>query len=408
MLITLHRYILRELLKALGLALLVFGFVLLVVPVAQMLRDGVGIGTTLVNIPRMLPLISPMLLPLMVITGVLVCYGRFAGANELVAVEAGGINPFWLTTPALAAAGLATIITLYLNDSLLTQSTVRIRQSVLTAKTEILRRRLARPGSFVFYDLAFVRLPREGDHAGIDITFFNESRNGETDAQDRWDPEYPHQSLRFLARDHDISLLKAGDGDHYVLAELRSFQRLGLDSSELRVGSADLAEKRLKIGSATDDDGTIDPNRITYWGIQYLLVKLQERRGQIAEAKVELAALPGDGTDDVRQAQLERVIRDRGRSVDKYLAELHFKIAMSFACIAFALVGIPIGLTFRSERTAIGFAIGLAVAIAFFILIKGLQNGAKDGLISHALIWLPNLMLICTSAGLWWRIRRGN
>src|SRR6185369_17234261 len=40
-----------------------------------------------------------------------------------------------------------------------------------------------------------------------------------------------------------------------------------------------------------------------------------------------------------------------------------------FSCVAFALIGVPLGITTHRRETSVGFAVGLIVAIFYFLFI---------------------------------------
>jgi lipopolysaccharide export system permease protein len=152
MLVTLPLHVLRELGKALGLAIAIFGFVLLAIAAGQMMRDGASIFTVFSVLPYLVPLVSPMVLPLTIITGTLICYGRLSATNEFSAAQAGGVHPLWIAAPGLAVATLATCVTVFLNADVLDMATVRIEKAILSDMAGILQRKLSKPGSILFYD----------------------------------------------------------------------------------------------------------------------------------------------------------------------------------------------------------------------------------------------------------------
>ncbi len=404
MLITLSLYILRELGKAMGLALMVFTFILMAVSSVQVIRDGASIFTVLKIMPNIFPLISPMVLPLTIITGTLICYGRLSASNEYIAVQASGINPRWFAAPALAVAILASIITVYLNADVLAAAVKGIESSLLADKTNILRRSLSKPGSFNFEDLCISRFPRSWDkasRAGIDIIQFRKAKDDENFDDKPINPEYPYPDKCYLAKDHSISLLEDKANDViYVQVEGSNVIQLDLRGRDVQVPSAEKGKFKWVIQG---DRGrtSISIGRVSYWGINYLIIKVREASEAMAlewKKHQELA-----DTDAAASGWHLNRYKEERESWLKRLAELHMKLSLSFACIGFAVVGIPLGLRSRRGSTTNGFAIGIVVAVVYFVIIKALQGNVRDDHLGWWSLWLPNVALLVLGAILWWR-----
>jgi len=536
MLLTLPLYVLREFGKALGIALLIFSLILLGFAAGQVMQDGAGIFTILTILPNLFPLVSPMVLPLTLITATLVCFGRLAGGNEFVAVQAGGVHPAWVAAPALAVALLAATITAYLNDAVLTSATSSIEKALVRDKTMILKRQLERSGSFLFENAAISRLPRQEGQAGVDITFFASGADRGRAGTERWEAEIPHQRRRILARDHRMSLTESAEGALFVEAELKNFQQFDLAAREIRPPSAQRAFIHWPIGSE-GKEWRVNINRVTYWGIGRILAERRRVRddlerlgsallrdddvaawGEFAAALLESAQREGPSparriweslTPEARAAMrlaaeaaplsgeqrnlllralnrllaLPTLVDDRAfrglawtpegqellrgaredlspsaiarlnrlaleaafprliaaslpvslddapkrieaaidqapdfrmmsremlKSYRKHTAELHLKLALSFSCVAFACVGIPLGLLMRRETATIGFGAGILLAGVYYVVIKSFQALVQAGvaLTPWWTLWLPNLALLIISAVLWLRARR--
>jgi LPS export ABC transporter permease LptG len=77
------------------------------------------------------------------------------------------------------------------------------------------------------------------------------------------------------------------------------------------------------------------------------------------------------------------------------LVEIHKKLAIPFACLAFALVGIPLAQSLRRAGRGGGFALSLAILVGYYVLLSTGETWASDGRLPPALaMWLPNLILI--------------
>ncbi len=536
MLVTVPRYVLREFGRSFLLALLIFSCIMLAFLAGQIFQDGVGIFTILAISPYLFPLASPLIIPLTIITSCLVCYGRLASNNEFSAAQAGGVHPAWLAAPTLVAALLATMITLYLNDKVLSSATNAIQAALVRDQTDILQRQIERSGTFLFGDLAICRLPRQGESLGVDITVFRSGKDRRKGKEaPRWNADYPHQAERILARHHRMSLTPGLKGNFYITAELEESQQIALESAEIVTPTAKQVSKHWPVSQA-GREWRITSSRMSYWGISELLAKRRRLRsdlrhaaaavlipsdikqwtafsGGIAEDVDRGAPSPGrrvwemvypevqgmlrraaqgeslttaekekvlealnrllvredfydekcfrrvrlnaEGTALLRQDRREMTsaqtarfnrllleasfpnalvsrslaeddesinaildrpeadlfataVRNARKSLRKILAELHLKTALSMACLAFAIFGMPLGLLMRRENTSVGFGVGIAVAAAFYLLVKTFEALLQAGVSWSPwwTIWLPNWLLLGAGAALWWRARR--
>jgi len=74
--------------------------------------------------------------------------------------------------------------------------------------------------------------------------------------------------------------------------------------------------------------------------------------------------------------------------------ELQRKFSIPFACLVFALVGIPLGIQpVRAVRSR-GFALSLALTFCYYLFLSAGETIAKRGLLPAApALWLPNMAL---------------
>lgn len=75
--------------------------------------------------------------------------------------------------------------------------------------------------------------------------------------------------------------------------------------------------------------------------------------------------------------------------------ELSKRFSFSMACITFALVGIPLGVTAQRRDTSSGFALSMATATAYMIFIILAETlGEKPGAMAHLIMWAPNVLFL--------------
>ena len=78
-----------------------------------------------------------------------------------------------------------------------------------------------------------------------------------------------------------------------------------------------------------------------------------------------------------------------------------------FSCLAFALIGVPLGVTAHRRETSIGFAMGLIVGFTYFIFIIIADTlRANPKMHPELLVWFPNVLFLVLGAWMFQRLRR--
>jgi len=87
--------------------------------------------------------------------------------------------------------------------------------------------------------------------------------------------------------------------------------------------------------------------------------------------------------------------------------EISRRYSFSLACLTFALVGIPLGVTAQRRETSVGFALSFVVACCYFLLIIVADTLREDAKYHpHLLMWLPNIIFITLGVVLFWRLSK--
>jgi len=95
----------------------------------------------------------------------------------------------------------------------------------------------------------------------------------------------------------------------------------------------------------------------------------------------------------------------RERSASR--TEINKRFSFPFACIAFAIIGVPLGVTAHRRETSIGFAMGLIIAVSYFLfVIIGDTLRGNPNVHPELLVWFPNVLFIVLGAFLFRRLAR--
>ncbi len=138
----------------------------------------------------------------------------------------------------------------------------------------------------------------------------------------------------------------------------------------------------------------VEPSDLTNHSIPAAIAARREEEARHARRLANPSLSPE------KRAALERA-RAKARHTRKQLRlELQKRYSLSAACLAFGMIGVPLGVTTRRRETSAGLLISLLIAAAYF----GGMIVANQALESHssagaALLWTPNA--VCLALGAW-------
>ena len=398
-------YILRELLKGVILSTAVFSLILMAVFSGQVMKDGVGAMTLIRVMPNFIPLICPFVLPLGIITGILICYSRLSKDNEILAAYAGGINPFWLMLPALATSVLAIFITLTLNEVALMPAILNIEKMVVDDQANILRRMITRPGNITVQTgseyVAMSKLDASRDpfgRASLDITRFGSvPPHEQVDANFAWDPKYPYPAKRIVARDHEMRDFTQSADDLTMKMQVSKpiFEDLHpVDINRTFIASGESGEERIVLN---DKPGSsINAGRTVFWPI----LQLSVTRSRAEEEIRKLQSLDMDSLSESQQSSAQYMLMRQEDVVLNRTSEINMRLALCFSCLAFAILGIPLGMRTRGTLVS-SFVWGIVTAGVYFLALKSAESQVARGLLPYWAIWIPDILVVVVGIVLW-------
>ena len=101
-----------------------------------------------------------------------------------------------------------------------------------------------------------------------------------------------------------------------------------------------------------------------------------------------------------RIEELENSITREDRFQKELNIELHKRRSFSMACLSFAMIGIPLGISARRRETSNGLLLSLFVAAIYFgLLVFAQQITDASFSVIITVLWLPNAL--CLILGLW-------
>lgn len=380
---TLSRYLLRETILTFGFVILAIGITFLFGALARALQMLQGMPLVLVGqfLLTTVGYMSPFLLPTSLLVAVLVAYGRFAGDNELVAVQAAGVRPSSLLLPALVLAVPFTA-GCYIALDWLQPDFHRLQRSIQKdAANLILRQFQSRRREAAFRDF-LMSWERAEWNETTGATFYN---------------------VLLLQVDRNREPL-------HKLTARQATLRLGEEKLHLRfAGTSILLDRRERDrkGGARDDRETSGTGG----------------KGDGEAGKTgEVLSFEGDfeltyAYDDLLGARrkplgvsdlhLRELLVDRRTVPPPYpLAEIeteiHERLALAGASLVFVLVGAPLGLLLRRGSRLTAFFVAICVIGFYYALFHFGATFGSRGSIPPTSVWVPDVALFLVGLlGIW-------
>lgn len=385
---TLHKYLTGQVLASLVLTVAVFTFILLVgdalKEILPLLINGYArFGTILEVIGLLIPFIWVFALPMGLLTATLLVFGRFSADQELTAARASGVSLISLVAPVLLLSLFFCGICAWINLEIGPQCRVACKNLILQLRTNLAGAELP--------EGRFIR-----DFPGY-IFYAGKNHNG---------------------RLKDVIIFKLEDGTN-VTTTVRApsglvetdvtNKQLVLDLFDAR--SVTLNGARSTIGSSPELIMNFDLNVSTNqtYSPKISDMTFGQLRAELRDLNQKLSLPPDVATNSVQlRAQLREIKKQRGDFTEPVRVEMNRRIAFSFACFGFTLVGIPLGIRVHRRETNIGFAIALGLAAIYFsFLILGQSLSSHAELAPNLIVWLPNFIFQAVGAVLLWRANRG-
>lgn len=349
-----QRYLLREIAAPMFMALVIFTFVLLMgrsQKLMEMVIDkGVPLSQILKLLANLLPAFMVLTIPVALLIGVLLAFGRLSAESELVALKACGVNLPLLMRPVLALAILSCLITASLTLYIEPLANASFRRQAFTIASSIATVGI-RPMTFNddFSGLVLYAAAVDDKNGTMSNVFIADERPGTIPAtifakSGGVQIDQNNQSMNLRLKDGTI---------HRRDEKNNAYQIIQFDTYGLRVNL-----------NHNDDKGKSLNLKESELNLQELLIA---RRTQ-------------------RDSKETRILN----------ASLQKRFVMASTPIIFILIGVPLGI--RSQRSGRGtnFSMALFIFLLFYILF----TLAKTLVIDHGLpalfMWMPVLIFSLT------------
>jgi len=132
------------------------------------------------------------------------------------------------------------------------------------------------------------------------------------------------------------------------------------------------------------------------------------RRTRLLEAKFKALRIKLDRAAEQSGYQ-ERLAESYQVKANRYMVEFHKKLAIPFACLVFAVLGVPMAVTTSRSGKGVSASLAIAVYLIYYLFLVGGEKFADRGHMDPILaMWSANLVLLALGIPIFMRtVREG-
>jgi LPS export ABC transporter permease LptF len=355
------RYVSRQLIVNLLFAIVVLSLVLVIGNIFRKLlpllvNHDLPVEYLVGFVAYVLPFSLIFTIPWGLLTAVLLVFGRLSADNELIALRSNGVSITRICIPLVVIAILCTAASVWLNVDVAPAAQEQMRSTVFNLAT---RNPMALFGSDQIID------------------------------------QFPGHKIYVGKKD-------GNNLENIIVFEINE-DSMPMKVTYARTGSleADLPNKRILMHlfaaryQQRDDYDPFDLNRMRD-GINVAEGTLPISLEELYEKEKRRASRSMLSLEQL----LDQLKNDDPKMRSSSRTEINKRFSFPLACIVFALVGVPLGITAHRRETSFGFAMSLVIGVFYFLFIiiaDTLRSNAK--LHPELLVWFPNLLFLVL--GIW-------
>ncbi|MBN1405209.1 MAG: LptF/LptG family permease [Candidatus Omnitrophica bacterium] len=346
----LRNYILKELIGPFLISLAVFTFAMLVGNMVKMADMVINKGVSIISIFKIFIALIPYLLsytlPMALLTATIMCFGRLASDNEIIAMRASGISLYKIGFPVIIFAFLISLFQVHLNDSIIARAhyfaTNAIREVGMKNPAAYLE-----PGTFIKDFKNYI--------------VFIHSINGN---------KLNNVRIYKIDENAPTRTIIAQKG------EFTSFPEKGIILLKLINGSA-------------DEPNPKNPN--IYYKVNFKKYNLTlDLSRELSNAQANKK--PKDMSIKELKAEILHMKTQNINSIP-LVTEIHKKIALAFSGFVFVLVGLPLAINTRRREKSVAFALSLVIILTYYgLFIIGEAIALKEVLPAAIGTWIANIV----------------
>ena len=392
----LNRMIAWELMRVFALTLIgVNGIFLIGGVIQQASQLGLGPAKVIQVIPLLLPSFLPYTIPATVLFATCVAYGRLSNDNEIVAIKAAGIDLYSILWPAIFLGLFGTIVVAAISVTLIPSTQVALQEEIGKDPEEFLYNQLKRDGTFrspaSTYDLYVHDVQ---NRRLIDVIIKRKASVevvADLGARAKYDyvMRAPEAELRVDLAKHQLTV----DARNLVTANTGT-DMIGNDMPPVVIDLPELVNAEEIRSRPIAMDWNRLPDSAHDW---YLKADdFAAKRSQATAARIVDTDPANAQKFDMQDRAYQQQIKEAKRNARNARYEYHARPALAVSCLAFALIGCPVGVWFnRSDYLSTFVVCWIPTVTVYFPLFFAGGGLAKDDKIPMAVgVWLADVVVL--------------
>jgi lipopolysaccharide export system permease protein len=329
----------------------------------------------------LIPYVWLYALPMSVLAAILLVFGRFSADLELTAARASGISLLSLSLPVLLLSLVLCAVCALIN--------LEAGPMCRKAYKDLRFKFLADISGAIFPERQFIR---EGNL----IIWVGKNRQGQLEdvmiAEN--DSEGRTTKIRAVSGRLELDFKSTNRVARLHLSGVRGVLLNGNTEQVIDLGGNPVIEIDMKKAERAARRPALSDLTFTELRAEY---RAMQERVQLPPASVDVTNAPAKP----RPVRLEEAL-------SPIRVELHRKLALSFSCFGFALIGIPLGIRVQRRESNVGFALALVLVVIYYtFILAGTALEDKPQFLPHLWMWIPNILFQIVGAVLLWRANRG-
>lgn len=417
----LWKYVIKELIWPFLFGLAVITFVLLMDYILDLLdkiiNKGLSVSVVLEVFALSLAWMLALSIPMAVLIAALMGYGRMSSDSEIIALKSCGVSLVNMVIPGLLLGFVLAVFLVWFNDRVLpeTNHRARILMSDITRK---------KPTWSLEENIFLDHF--KGYHILVKSVDTEKSKIGDVTILDHKNPKSPRTitaedgKIEF-SEDGSVLIMYLNNGEIHEPdpEDPYRYRRIKFKKQTLIIEGASTELVRSTTGARGDREMPImmmiDENRKYYTKISksnikidsliqlelnYLLDSPKKSKSSFSQrpGKLTFKNLSKWTEDLLSVIEFEiKNINTYKRHINSRNVEIHKKFSIPAACIAFILIGAPLGVMTRKGGMATSIGLSLLFFIIYWAFLIGGEELADRMYISGALaMWLPNIIIGCS------------
>ncbi|MFA7074159.1 MAG: LptF/LptG family permease [Endomicrobiaceae bacterium] len=372
----LHKYIVKEFISSFVFGLTIFSAILLLDQIFQLvdlfLSKGVGFFLILQLFILIIPNILSLTIPMAILFGVLLSYGRLSEDNEITVMKATGINYKTLSMPIIVFVLFVSIGLIYFNHYLSPSTHMYFR----TLYKQILTKTpLAKFDEKTITDIGGYRIyahkvnSKTNTLSGVNIyKFVDDKKDGDS---------------FYIGKSNQNGKIKNN----------REEKKGNIIPWRIASSSAAVSVERNMVTLKLYDGywQRSDPNKLGS------MIHMNFSTYRFSIPFGESVNFDDVALREMTSAKLNaklKTFEEKDPQIYTYKNEYWLRWVLAVAPVIFAIVAIPIGIMSGKGGKAIGFGMSLFVIFIYYMfLVISLNIGEKGYIPSCYIMWLPNIVI---------------